>query len=647
MVAPTDVSLAEDKTIEGAAPRKKSITATTMSQAQDQRQRQQSFSQAKFKSKRSQSPKDSPTRLVSSNQQDQEEATSDSESPQTVLEQAPNRRRPALGSGTKTVHRQSVQRQATVESCPVAHEPEPGGETYTRKSSAGAALGAGDVRRQSVAPASGRRQSDEQAASEEEHGCETSPEQTSESHGQQQFKTLRQRSQSVSKQSSSSAEQQHATSMNLQQRHNRDSQQTLEGTSESRASLQRQESSSTNASSLATTASSGYFMAAASDGEAGEPVADQQDDEEEAQPRRRSSSQQRSRAKSRPRHSAANQHEQDYDKDVTTINKPNSHQDTPLARRRSSRSQPPVARREAAARNNSNHQTAILIHVRHQSNYQNNHELDPKRACSVSPSLAQSVNIRHVLENVAQVDGPFAEPQLALKVAMDALESPCWSTKVEGLLALVRLVAHHPGQVLAEPGRLHEIVTRTVDETRNLRSTVARSAIFALGDFCARLKRSVEPEMEQIVQALLSRASENTTFIRDDIRRALSELVEHLTPWRLANLLIAHGAQHKSAHVRRMTSQFVAKVVLDRLGPAKALVGAREISQALLPAVARFAQDQSPHTRYYGRLILSKLMQHSSFERLTRRHLSSTLYRSTLGILESIKRRGVGALPDD
>ena len=266
-----------------------------------------------------------------------------------------------------------------------------------------------------------------------------------------------------------------------------------------------------------------------------------------------------------------------------------------------------------------------------------------RRAISVSPSLACNVNIRHILENVAQLEGPFVDAELALKVALDAIESPCWSTKVEGIMAIIRLNTFHQ-QTLLDSGHLHELVCHVADETRNLRSTVARSAIFALGDLSAKLRRSIEPHLELIVQALMQKSIENTSFIRDDIRRSLGQMVDSLTHWRLANSLINHGGSHKSLHVRRMASQFLAQLV-ERMGAAKCLVGAKEISSQLIPAAARFAQDNSPFTRYYGRLMLAKLMQHNSFSRLLRLNLQPSLYRSTLGILESVKRRGPGELP--
>lgn len=267
-----------------------------------------------------------------------------------------------------------------------------------------------------------------------------------------------------------------------------------------------------------------------------------------------------------------------------------------------------------------------------------------RRALSVSPGcIGGSVNIRHILENVADVEGPFQEPQLAFRVSMDALNGNCWSTKVEGILALIRLASHHP-QILV--GHQHELVRGVSEETKNLRSTVSRSAIFALGEFCAKLGRSIESELDTIVQSLLYKSVENTAFIRDDIRRALSTMIEHITHWKLATALMNHGANHKNLHVRRMASQFLATLV-QRMGPAKCLVGAKDISAQLLPAAAKFAQDGSPQTRYYGRLILATTMQHGAFDRLMRKSLSPSLYRGSIGVIENIKRRGAGELPTD
>lgn len=87
-----------------------------------------------------------------------------------------------------------------------------------------------------------------------------------------------------------------------------------------------------------------------------------------------------------------------------------------------------------------------------------------------------------------------------------------------------------------------------------------------------------------------------------------------------------------------MCAQYLAMVV-DKMGPNKCLLGPRDVSEHLLPAAAKFVQDTSAVTRYYGRCIFSVLYAHPQFEKLMRRFLEPTAYRNICGVLESIKRR--------
>ena len=90
--------------------------------------------------------------------------------------------------------------------------------------------------------------------------------------------------------------------------------------------------------------------------------------------------------------------------------------------------------------------------------------------------------------------------------------------------------------------------------------------------------------------------------------------------------------------VRRTTGFYLSQLV-EQMGPNKCLMGPRDIGEHLLPAAARFVQDGSPHTRYYGRKIFSILQPHASFDKLLRKYLSPSTFRNIVGILESIKRR--------
>lgn len=95
---------------------------------------------------------------------------------------------------------------------------------------------------------------------------------------------------------------------------------------------------------------------------------------------------------------------------------------------------------------------------------------------------------------------------------------------------------------------------------------------------------------------------------------------------------------HRNICVRRTTAHYLS-ILVERMGPNKILMGPRDIAEFLLPAAARFVQDGSPHTRYYGRKIFNKLLNHALFDKLLRKFLNPGTFRNIVGILESIKRR--------
>lgn len=61
------------------------------------------------------------------------------------------------------------------------------------------------------------------------------------------------------------------------------------------------------------------------------------------------------------------------------------------------------------------------------------------------------------------------------------------------MLAVVRLATFHPHFLIRDQ---HQIALHLVAETRNLRSTVSRSAIFTIGELFSKLKSQLEPVSE-------------------------------------------------------------------------------------------------------------------------------------------------------
>ncbi|RWS17552.1 protein FAM179B-like protein, partial [Dinothrombium tinctorium] len=253
----------------------------------------------------------------------------------------------------------------------------------------------------------------------------------------------------------------------------------------------------------------------------------------------------------------------------------------------------------------------------------------------IQPAIPPNANIRHILENVAKTEGPFLQPEEALRAAISTFTQDAWTTKVEGMLAITRLASFHPSVLQKE---LHIIILALVYEVKNLRSSVSRSAIFTLGDLFTKMKKQIEPDMDLICQALLHKCGENVSFIREDIERALANMVEEMPQTKSVLALINGGANHRNMNVRKTAAQFL-QYLVEKMGPTKCLMGPRDIGEHLLPAAAKFVMDSSPITRYYGRKIFGCLMQHSAFDKLLRKHITPGTYRNICGILESIKRR--------
>ncbi|XP_074605139.1 TOG array regulator of axonemal microtubules protein 1 isoform X2 [Brevipalpus obovatus] len=261
----------------------------------------------------------------------------------------------------------------------------------------------------------------------------------------------------------------------------------------------------------------------------------------------------------------------------------------------------------------------------------------------IQPAIPPNANIRHIMENVVKTEGPFENPSEALRAAIGALKEEAWTTKVEGMLAITRLASFHSPVLQRE---LHNVVVSLVDEVKNLRSSVSRSAIFTLGDLFLKMKRSIESEMELIGSALINKCGENASFIREDCERAIQSMIDEMPQIKSALVLIHYGSNHRNTNVRRTSAYFIS-VLAEKMGSVKCLMGPRDIGENLLQAASKFLMDGSPHTRYYGRKIFSILMNNNLFDKLLRKHITPGMYRNICGILESIKRRGIGERPAD
>ena len=94
------------------------------------------------------------------------------------------------------------------------------------------------------------------------------------------------------------------------------------------------------------------------------------------------------------------------------------------------------------------------------------------------------------------------------------------------------------------------------------------------------------------------------------------------------------------------------------MGATKALTGGREITEKLIPAVARLAQgslqiilivlimyfqDGSLEARIYAKMTLKLLMEHPDFDRVLKKNVTANTLRNLEKILDSVRNGGMSS----
>ncbi|XP_021373812.1 TOG array regulator of axonemal microtubules protein 1-like isoform X3 [Mizuhopecten yessoensis] len=238
---------------------------------------------------------------------------------------------------------------------------------------------------------------------------------------------------------------------------------------------------------------------------------------------------------------------------------------------------------------------------------------------------------------------PYRDPDLALRDANKNLAQEDWEIKCSGINMMRRLVKYHPEVVNQQ---LHSVIIAMLNEVKNLRSQVSRSAIVCIADMYAYLKKGMDSEVDITAKVLLAKNGESNGFIREDVEKALAVMLDCITPQRSLLALIAGGATHKNPQVRKTTSYFVVDLV-DKMGPGRILSGVKDITDRVLPTAASFCLDGSPETRYNGRKIFSILMVHQDFDKMLTKHLPPQTLRNVVEIVDTLRTKGLGDLPGE
>ncbi len=158
-----------------------------------------------------------------------------------------------------------------------------------------------------------------------------------------------------------------------------------------------------------------------------------------------------------------------------------------------------------------------------------------------------------------------------------------------------------------------------------------------VGELFTHLKRNMEPDLEKIILPLILKSGDTNKFLREDCNVALDAVVENSSPSKLILVTTSEVVYHKSPIVRTTVSRLLAFVV-EKLGVAKALSGTKDVTDKLLPAIAKLAQDGSPDARNYAKSTLYKMLhEHNDFEKILKKNLTPNTMRNLEKIIEALK----------
>ncbi|XP_016109942.1 protein FAM179B [Sinocyclocheilus grahami] len=238
---------------------------------------------------------------------------------------------------------------------------------------------------------------------------------------------------------------------------------------------------------------------------------------------------------------------------------------------------------------------------------------------------------------------PFSKPELALTQSFRLIAADDWEKKIEGMNFLRSLAQYHPDVLMS---RIHDVCLALIQEVRNLRSGVSRVAVVTLGEMFAVLQKGMDQELDGTVRALLQKAGECNAFIRQDVERALESMVQHCTLTRSMSALLAGGLGHLNSVVRKCAALHLSGLV-ERVGAARLLSGAKDLTDRILPAVCKLVQDSSQEARYFGRRMLLFLSSHRDFDKMLEKCISAKDLPTIRDAVFTLKTKGLGEMPQD
>uniref|UniRef100_A0A672M525 TOG domain-containing protein n=1 Tax=Sinocyclocheilus grahami TaxID=75366 RepID=A0A672M525_SINGR len=104
--------------------------------------------------------------------------------------------------------------------------------------------------------------------------------------------------------------------------------------------------------------------------------------------------------------------------------------------------------------------------------------------------------------------------------------------------------------------------------------------------------------------------------------------------------------RHLNSVVRKCAALHLSGLV-ERVGAARLLSGAKDLTDRILPAVCKLVQDSSQEARYFGRRMLLFLSSHRDFDKMLEKCISAKDLPTIRDAVFTLKTKGLGEMPQD
>ncbi|TRY68490.1 hypothetical protein TCAL_01388 [Tigriopus californicus] len=171
---------------------------------------------------------------------------------------------------------------------------------------------------------------------------------------------------------------------------------------------------------------------------------------------------------------------------------------------------------------------------------------------------------------------------------------------------------------------------------------VSRAAAVTLTELLRSLKRNLESDMDKIIVPLIHKTGDTNKFLREDCHVALDAIIENLPNTKVLSVITADPVlNHKNPVIRGTVARLLAYIT-DRITVPKAL-GTREITEKLVPSIAKLCQDGSQDARNFAKLTLVMFMdQQPDYEKILKKNVTPNTMRNLEKIMDALRQNQNG-----